>query len=174
MMVVMVMITVLMVGGRRRHYRWCRQWSESRWRMLHIFTTILKMMIVSHYHLYDRITRIHKFSLHLLVLTWTAQQRRDASSSSGTRYETETERAPYTTGSSRVIRPAAVAIRNTLCPCCIVRPHTQQQRFTVQRRSEVPRLDSGASVHSSATKWSSALRQRRFRSQFSGEVKFRA
>jgi hypothetical protein len=53
MMMVMVMmrISVLVVGGRR-HYRRCRKWSESGWWLLHIFTTILKMVMMSHYHLY--------------------------------------------------------------------------------------------------------------------------
>ena len=59
--------------GRRRRHRWRRKWSASWWRLLHIFTTILMMVMVIHCHLRAQITNGNKSALHLLVITETAQ-----------------------------------------------------------------------------------------------------
>ena len=56
-----------------RRHRWRRNWSASWRRLLHIFTTILMMVMVIHCHLRVQITNGIKFALHLLVITEIAQ-----------------------------------------------------------------------------------------------------
>jgi len=114
--------------GRRRRHRWRRKWSASWRRLLHIFTTILMMVMVFHCHLRAQITNGNKFAVHLLVIIETAQ------CSVATRLSpTSTEKK--LTGTARRAAPVRFAQNNVTCYSESRNTQKPQNTITLYQRS---------------------------------------